>query len=262
MLVSASPCAQDAGMDPIPHALFIAVVFMLAGAVKGVSGMGLPTVAMSLLGLWMPAAQAAALLIAPSLATNIAQCQGSHGRALARRLWPLWLGLAAMTVWGPGLGRGSNGTARQLLGIALVLYGLWGLWRPTLPSLSRRNGMVIGAVAGAMVGVLTGLVTASTAVFVLPMVPYLQALRLEKDEMVQALGLSFGVATLALAARLGLGQAGASWLTPWTAWALAAAFAGLWLGSRLRARLSGAAFQRSLFLIFIGLGLANLLKGH
>ena len=258
--------AQDAAMDStlILHIALIGAIFALAGAVKGVSGMGLPTVAMSLLGLWMPAAQAAALLVAPALATNLAQCQGPHAPALIRRLWPLWLGLAITTVWAPGLGHGSDLTARRLLGIALVLYGAWGLWRPVLPNLAARQGWIgipMDLVTGLVMGLATGLVTASTAVFVLPMVPYLQTLRLHKDEMVQALGLSFGVATLALAARLGLNQHGAStWLSPWTLWALAAAFAGLWLGTHVRHRLSGNAFQSGLFLIFIGLGVANLLK--
>lgn len=56
--------------------LFVVVVFVLAGGVKGVTGMGLPTVAVSLLGLWLAPAQATALLLAPSLATNVAQCRG------------------------------------------------------------------------------------------------------------------------------------------------------------------------------------------
>lgn len=242
-------------MDSISHTALIAVVFTLAGAVKGISGMGLPTVAMSLLGLWMPATQAAALLVAPSLATNLAQCRGPHGRALVRKLWPLWLGLSVATIWAPGLGHGADSTARRWLGIALLLYGLWGLWRPALPTLSGRSRWL-----GSMAGLLTGLITASTAVFVLPMVPYLQALRLEKDEMVQALGLSFGVATLALTARLGWDGGVSTWLTRWTVWALVAAFAGLWLGSLMRTRLNSTAFQRTLFLIFMGLGVANLLK--
>ena len=57
---------------------FVAVgfVFVLAGGIKGITGMGLPTVAVSLLGLWMSPAQAATLLVAPSLITNIAQCRG------------------------------------------------------------------------------------------------------------------------------------------------------------------------------------------
>ena len=57
-----------------------------------------------------------------------------------------------------------------------------------------------------LIGLTTGLVTAATAVFVIPAVPYLQALSLEKDELIQALGLSFTVSTIAMAA--GLAQGG------------------------------------------------------
>jgi uncharacterized protein len=34
----------------------------------------------------------------------------------------------------------------------------------------------------------------------------------------------------------------------------------MWLGALARGRLSAAAFQRGLFIVFIGLGLANLTK--
>ena len=115
----------------------VAAVFVLAGAVKGVTGMGLPTVAVSLLGLWMAPMQAAALLVLPSLATNLAQCAGPHGRALVARLWPAWLALAVATVAWP-LAPSAPG-ARHALGVVLVLYGLFGLWRPVLADLSRRR---------------------------------------------------------------------------------------------------------------------------
>ena len=48
----------------------ITLVFLLAGYVKGVIGMGLPTIAMATLGLLLEPAQAAALLVIPSLVTN------------------------------------------------------------------------------------------------------------------------------------------------------------------------------------------------
>jgi hypothetical protein len=83
--------------------LMVVVVFVLAGGVKGVTGMGLPTVAVSLLGQWMPPVQAAALLVIPSLATNIAQCRGPHLRSPVSRLWPGWLAIAIVTVSAPGL---------------------------------------------------------------------------------------------------------------------------------------------------------------
>jgi uncharacterized membrane protein YfcA len=237
--------------------LMVVVVFALAGSVKGITGMGLPTVAMSMLGLWMSPTQAAALLVVPSLATNLAQCRGPHLRQIAGRLWPGWLAIALVTAFAPGLGGAApTDAASRWLGVILVAYGLWGLWRPTLPDLSG-SGRWLGAVAG----IATGLVTSLTAVFVLPWVPYLQSLRLDKDAMVQALGLSFTVATLALAFRL-QASTPAGWISASTAialgGALAGAFLGLKLGEQLRGRLAGPAFQRALFLVFVALGVANL----
>jgi len=163
--------------------LTVVVVFVLAGTVKGITGMGLPTVAMSMLGLWMAPVQAAALIVAPSLATNLAQCRGAHLRSLVVRLWPGWAAVAVVTVCAPGFGGAVPMEAvRSLLGGTLVAYGAWGLWRPALPDLSV-SGKWLGVVAGAA----TGVVTACTAVFVLPWVPYLQSLRLDKDEMVALL---------------------------------------------------------------------------
>jgi uncharacterized membrane protein YfcA len=204
----------------------------------------------------MAPTQAAALLVAPSLATNVAQCRGSHWRRLLAMLWPAWLTLAIVTVWAPEVSQAASPiNAHRLLGAVLVMYGLWGLWRPALADLSQQATW-----AGAIAGAATGLVTAATAVFVIPMVPYLQALRLDKDAMVQALGLSFTVATLALAVRL-QGSDGLMLLSAPSALALASASIGLWLGTVIRSRISGTVFQRLLFIVFVGLGAANLLRG-
>jgi hypothetical protein len=77
-------------------------------------------------------------------------------------------------------------------------------------------------------------VTGATGVFVIPAVPYLGALGLERDELVQALGLSFTISTVALAAGLAwhgalpARTAGASLL------ALVPALGGMVMGGRLR----------------------------
>ena len=67
--------------------MFIATIaFLIAGFVKGVIGLGLPTVAIGLLGLVMPPAEAAALLVVPSLVTNVWQlAAGPSFTALLRR---------------------------------------------------------------------------------------------------------------------------------------------------------------------------------
>ena len=116
--------------DDALHWVLIAGVFLLAGGVKGVAGMGLPTVSMGLLGLWLPPSQAAALLVLPSLVTNLQQAWGPAPGALLRRLWPL-LALMSVGTWltaGLIIG-GDPRTLRAALGVLLVAYALLGLSR-------------------------------------------------------------------------------------------------------------------------------------
>src|SRR5918995_6656181 len=102
----------------------IALTFVLAGLVKGVVGLGLPTVAMGLLGLAMPPVQAAALLLVPSLVTNLWQLlAGPRFGTLLRRLWPMMVGVVAGTVAGSGVIAGTAARApTAALGAALILY--------------------------------------------------------------------------------------------------------------------------------------------
>jgi uncharacterized membrane protein YfcA len=243
-------------LDPVPLAAVL--VFVVAGFVKGAIGLGLPTVAIGLLGLLMTPGEAAALIVVPSLATNLWQlASGPHLAALARRLWPMLLGICAGTAVGAvlpyGLGNAGSGEA---LGVALALYAVVGLFLPRLALPARAEPML-----APLVGVATGLVTAATGVFVLPAVPYLQAIGLAKDELVQALGLSFTVSTLALAASLAQtgafapGTAGASLL------ALVPAAAGMMLGRRVLARIAPARFRLWFFLGLLGLGIHLALRG-
>ena len=227
--------------------------FVLAGMIKGVIGLGLPTVAMGLLGLAMAPTQAAALLIIPATLTNVWQLAfGGHLSGLVKRLWPMllaiFIGTGAGTLW-IGM-RGGHWVVRGL-GAALLLYALSGLFLPTV-RVGRRSERWLGPLCG----VLTGIITSATGVFVIPAVPYLQALGLSKDELVQALGLSFTVSTLALAGgllwrgALGGGELSASLL------ALIPAMLGMWLGQSLRQRISALWFKR---VFFVGLGV---LGGH
>ena len=77
-------------------------IFTLAGTVKGAIGLGLPTVSMGLLSLMMPPGQAAALLLRPSLITNLWQLLcGPRLGALWRRLWPMPLFTRRRPLWSP-----------------------------------------------------------------------------------------------------------------------------------------------------------------
>jgi uncharacterized membrane protein YfcA len=235
-------------MEPV----LIAAVFVLAGLVKGVIGLGLPTISMGLLAVIMPPAEAAALLIVPSLVTNVWQMfAGPHLLPLVRRLWLTMLGVCAGTWAGAGLMTGNHGhLGTALLGIALAAYAVTGL-----ASLRLSVGASAESWLGPLVGGITGLITAATGVFVIPAVPYLQAIGLEKDELVQALGLSFMVSTLALAVNLAMaGTFNVSLAGP-SIGTLAMAAAGMWLGQGLRTRLSPVTFRIWFFVALLLLGL-------
>ena len=234
-------------------------VFGLAGLVKGVVGLGLPTVSMALLALFMPPAQAAALLLLPSLITNLVQMRPVPGlRALLGRLGWMQLGivlgtLGGMVLWG---GVGSLPSAKHALGMALVVYGLWGLF-----GRSWQIPLHHQAWLGALCGLLTGAITAVTGVFVVPAVAFLQSLGLARTALMQAMGLCFTTSTLALGAGLlwsgqGLGAEGSGWAPGLLASALMLipALAGMRWGELLRQKLSPALFKKVLMLSFLLLG--------
>jgi uncharacterized membrane protein YfcA len=227
--------------------MLVAAAFLLAGSVKGVIGLGLPTIGMGLLALAIPPAQAAAVLIVPSIVTNIVQAAGPGLCSLLVRLWPLLIGVVAGTLAGAGWldGEGAK-TGRLVLGIALIAYAAIGLarWRMVVPPTREK-------VIGLIVGVFTGLITAATGVFVIPAVPYMQGLGLAKDELVQALGIAFLVSTLALAFNVALIVTPGPQLVIASGVALVAALVGLEIGRRVRGRLDPEAFRRW---FFVGLG--------
>lgn len=233
----------------------VAAVFLLAGFIKGMIGLGLPTVSMGLLALFMPTVEAAAILIVPSFMTNVWQMMAGHSlQRLIRRLWPMLLCSCIGTWAGAGLMTGSH--ARQaavILGATLVLYAMTGLAAVRL-SLSGPWATALGPVAG----LVTGAITAASGVFVMPAVPYLQAIGLDKDELVQALGLSFTVSTIALAFNLFFLTTLQSALPGSVAEATIAAFFGMWVGQQARMRLDPLAFRRAFFagLLVLGLYLA------
>lgn len=233
----------------------IAAAYLFAGFVKGVIGMGLPTVAIGLLGLTMTPAQAAAIMVVPSFVTNV--WQGTHGggfRVLVRRLWPMLLGTCIGILIGALVLPHSNSPqATVWLGVALAIYAGLGLSNVHFKVPPHAEGWI-----GFSVGIATGLISVVTGVFSIPGVPYIQALQLERDRLVQALGLFFTIATVALA--LALYHAGE--LTLSLAWpvffALLAALLGMPLGRMVRRRIAPATFRLWFLagLLLLGLHLA------
>lgn len=238
--------------DPITIALLVGLAFVAAGFVKGVAGMGLPTVAMGLLSLVMTPAAAAALLIVPSLFTNIWQLvAGPQFAAIVRRLATMMLAVMLGTALGIQVLTGTGSSlASAALGAVLAVYGAIGLAARRFTVPARAESWL-----SPLVGIVTGLITGATGIFAIPAVPYLNSLDLPKDELIQALGLSFTVSTVALAASLAV--AGKyQWVAAGTSLlAVIPALLGMHIGRRVRDKLPPEAFRRWFFISLIALGL-------
>jgi len=235
-----------------PLLILIAAAFLLAGFIKGVIGMGLPTVAMGLLAVTMQPSHALAIVIVPAVITNIWQTfAGPYLWDIIKRLWPLMLG----TILGIWLNAGSltgpyahYGTI--VIGVLLVIYAIVGLGKFSVTVTRGKEKWV-----GGVVGLATGVISAATGVQVIPSTPFIQAIGMEKDELVQALGVFFTVATVGL----GFNVTSEGLLNESTALpggiALACGFGGMYVGQAVRSRLEPQAFRRWFLISMMLLGI-------
>jgi len=232
--------------------------FLLAGGVKGVIGLGLPTISLAVLTVALDLASAMALLLIPSLVTNFWQgLVGGQALMLCRRLWPFMLtATATVFVGGRIFASLDHVVLATLLGVLIMAYGAVSLagWRPRMTPAQDRW---VGPTAGIINGVLTGM----TGSFVVPGVIYLNALGLTRDAVVQAMGILFTLAALALAVSLGGGGYLTTDLGLGSLLGLAAALVGMWAGQRIRQRLSAEAFRRVFFSALLALGLYIVIGG-
>jgi uncharacterized membrane protein YfcA len=231
------------------------IAFVLAGFVKGILGQGLPTVAVGILSLVMSPGEATALLIIPALVTNIWQgWAGPSFGVLLRRLWPAMVAICVGTWVATALGLGlltpeAAAVARKALGAALMAYGVLGLLRVRFQVPPRAEPWL-----GPLMGAANGAVSTATGVFMIPVIPYIQALGLKRDDMVQAQGISFTVSTLALSlvlllnGTLNAANASASLL------AVVVAFAGMLIGQQVRRYVEPELFRFLFFLAMTLLG--------
>ena len=231
-------------------AAFIGIAFLAAGFVKGAIGVGLPTVVMGLLSIVMPPAQAAALMVLPAIGTNIWQMlAGPALGRLLRRLAGMIVAIFVGTFATIGLMTRSASGASATLGLVLAGYGAYALFARRFEVEPRHERW-----ASPLVGVVTGMIAGATGVFVLPNVPYLTAMRMEREELVQSIGITAFVCPLAITlALLAHGRYGAE-LAGGSLLALFPALAGMYVGQRIRRRLPAATFMRWFFIGLIALG--------
>lgn len=241
-----------------PLLAFIAVVFAVAGWIKGVIGLGLPTIATGLLGLFVPPVQAASIVVLPAVLTNVWQMlTGGKLLALLGRLWPMLACVIAGTVATAGVvAKADVRLTVALLGAALIAFALHALIGTSFRVPPRWERLI-----GALAGLATGIISGTTGVFVVPTVPFLQSIALGRDELVQAIGITAFTSACALAMGLGVHGALSSNAALPAAVALGAALAGMGLGQVVRSGMSLEAFRRWVLIGLAGLGATMVMRG-
>ncbi len=241
----------------------VAVVgtFLIAGTVKGVIGLGLPSVSLALLTVAIDLPSAMVLLLVPSFVTNVWQAiVGGNGKAILRRLWP-FLTMATITVWlgATALTRIDLSLLSALLGVLLIAYSAANLAGFHLTIATRQE-----AWAGPLLGTANGILTGMTGSFVVPGVLYLQAIGLSRHLLIQAMGMLFTASTLALAFALQSNKLLTSELGILSVTGLIPAIIGMILGQHIRQMLSEQLFRRVFFVSLLILGayiIAAVFKG-
>jgi uncharacterized membrane protein YfcA len=229
----------------------IAATFLLAGSVKGVIGLGLPTVSLGLLAATLDLTTAMALLLIPSFVTNIWQAvTGGNNKIILKRIWP-FLCLATVTIW---IGSTALNTVNPLyltilLGILLLAYSFFNLLGFRF-SISSQHEKWSGLILGMVNGVLTGM----TGSFVVPGVMYLQAIGLSRDMLVQAMGMLFTLSTIGLAFALQESNLLTPELATVSVFAVVPSIIGMVVGQKLRKSLSETKFRKIFFVAILLLG--------
>ena len=130
-----------------------------------------------------------------------------------------------------------------------MLYAGLALARPNqryAPKHERATTLIAGSA--------NGLITGATGVLTIPMVPYMEALRLERDALVQLMAMLFCTSALALALTLAETGRYDENLRNLSLWAIGPALAGVLAGEWLRARMSAERFRKWLLVALAGVG--------
>ena len=221
----------------------IAVIFaayLFAATAKGITGLGFSTTCLPLLVLAIGLKDAISLVLIPSICSNlVVMRQVGHFRTVVLRFWPMLL----VTI--PGLTLGlwclagiDSSSAKIVFGLVLLIWCGFSFLTPNLRLPNHLEG-VIAPISGICTGFLNGL----TGSQVMPVVPFLMSLNLDRNMFIQAANCSFTMSSLIMMAGLGhLGLFTAADIVI-SSLGVVCVFIGVKLGSSIRESLSETTFK-------------------
>lgn len=239
--------------------LVLALIFILAGMIKGLAGFGMPLIAVPALTLLTgaPVTTAIGWAVIPLVLTNLAQAIGARRHAHELRpLWPLLAGLfSALAISIPLLARIDPGSLSVIVGgMILVVVGTQALRPWQIPD--RWQPLFLG-IAGLISGTIGGL----TSFFGFPAIQALMATRISAGGFIFTVSILFFFGTLIIGVALNTYGLMSSTDLMLSAACLPPALLGMKAGQLIRQRVSMAVFRRILLTMLIATGSSMIING-
>ena len=225
--------------------------FFIASFLKGLTGLGFSTLCLGLLAIFIDVKLAIALVFLPSLSSNImVMAEAGRFRDSFKRFWFLFLsavpGLLA-GVW--FLGNSPDELPKAALGGVMFLYGIWGLKNDRFELSQRQERSLVFPV-----GFVSGLVNGATGSQIMPIMPYLLSLKMDRNLFVQTINSSFTINTLIMMVclgKLGVLTVAVIWMS---AIGILPVALGIFLGGKLRKKVPEAIYRKMVLVLLICLG--------
>lgn len=238
--------------------IVIFAVYFFAATAKGVTGLGFSTTCLPFLVMTVGLKEALPLLLIPSVASNLQVMYGAgRFRETLARFWPMLVATIPGLLLGLWILGDADGTVLgALLGGVLLAYVTFAYANPEMRLPARWERPLQPAS-----GFVTGLVNGLTGSQVMPSMPFLMALHLERNLFVQAINCSFTLSSLIMAAglvKLGLMTEGAVVVS---AIGIVWATMGIRVGERIRHRLSPDQFRLAVLIMLACMGVALMMQG-
>ena len=234
--------------------IWVLSVFLVSSFLKGLTGLGFSTVCLGFLATFIDIKLAIPLVFLPSLSSNMmVMLQAGRFIEALKRFWPLYLSALPGLVLGIlFLTHSRNEAPKCVLGVVLLIYGVWGLKAGMLPLSSKREKQLM-----LPIGLTSGLVNGATGSQIMPIMPYLLSLKMDKELFVQTINCAFTINTLVMMAWLGKVGVLTMPVAYLSAVGILPVALGIWLGGAIRKRVKEELYRKIVFVMLIVLG-ANL----
>ena len=231
--------------------LLISLIFLLAGFVKGTSGVGLPAISIALLTMFIGIKAAVALVVMPGLLTNLWQLFGKIKIIkIIIRMWPLLVFLFIFSFLGARILVNNSEMLTLLLGFLLTFYALLSIIVSKIINIPIKYEKIIGAIVGALSGFFGG----STGTFIFPLALYVYSLKMPRDEFLQTIALVLVSASLFLGLALTGNNLWTIELFLYSLYATIPSFLGMYLGRILQIKINENIFRKLFLLVLMLVG--------